>query len=163
LPVRDRGRVWQPATVRHDRGRTWLEFADPGDCERCARGDGCGAALFARLFRRGSVRLPWAGDAIAPPGATVDVGVPARWLLQVALGLYLLPVIAFVTGAVVADALAPGRDVPALLLGMLAAGTAAGLYRYGPLRPAPPPLTVRHAEARLESGGPRMHVSLRRD
>lgn len=161
--MRDRDRVWQSATVRHDQGRTWLEFADPGDCARCARGDGCGAALFARLFRRGNVRLPWTGDAIAPPGAAVDVGVPERWLLQVALGVYLLPVLAFVAGAIAANALAPGRDLPALLLGMLAAGAAAGLYRYGPLRPAPPPLAVRHAEARLESGGARMHVSLRRD
>lgn len=150
--MRDRDLIWQPGVVGGDAsGRRWLAFRSAGECERCARGDGCGAATFARLFTRAGSRLPVPGDVSMAPGQAVVVGVQIRWLLLAAAALYLAPVAGFVAGAVIAEMLWPGRDASALAAG-LAFGAAGFLAagRFGRL--VPPRLRIEPSQAdRLES------------
>lgn len=113
--------IWQCATVHRDRhGRQWLQFDDPSACARCARGTGCGAALFGRLFTRPVTSLPLPPGSDPQPGSRVRVGISARWLLAAAALAYLTPVCLFVAGAVAAHAYRPGDDLLALLCGLLA-------------------------------------------
>jgi sigma-E factor negative regulatory protein RseC len=157
--VRERDLIWQRALVAGEAaGERWLEFRSPTECERCARGEGCGAGLFARLFARRAGRLALSPDAAWPPGAWVQVGVPARWLLLAASLLYLSPVAAFVAGAVIAELVWPGRDWLALAGGS-AGGVAAfvGARLLG--RRAPPRVRVEPvASAGLESAAGCKHV-----
>lgn len=127
------GRIWHTATVGADPdGRLWLDFPDASSCARCARGEGCGAAQLTRLFVRSGSRLPLNADHGLEPGQRVRVGVEPRWLLRAAALAYLAPVLSFLAGALVAQALSPGRDALALSAGMLCAGLALTLLN-GPL------------------------------
>lgn len=114
--------VWQTAVVRaRGDGRSWLEFADAGRCARCEAGTGCGAALFARLFARGSPALPLPPGAGLENGRFVRVGLPASRLVRTAAVMYLAPVTAFVAGALGAHLAWPGNDGAALAGALLAA------------------------------------------
>lgn len=151
--MRDRDLIWQPGVVGVDpSGRRWLEFRAAGECERCARGEGCGAAPFARLFARAGSRLAVPVDVSIAPGRVVVVGVQARWLLLAAAAVYLAPVAGFLAGAATAELLWPGRDAAALATG-LAVGTGGLIVarRFGRL--VPPRLRIKAARpGRLESG-----------
>jgi len=122
LAARDDDIVWLRARIVRDaEGGAWLEFPDPAACERCARGAGCGAAPFVRLFRAGGIaHLPLAPETTAVPGQRVDVGLDRRWLLLGATSLYLLPLALFLVGTV-AFGLAGGGDVAALFGGLAGA------------------------------------------
>ena len=125
--------IWQTAVVRlDDDGRRWLEFADPAACSRCSTGTGCGAALFSRLFARPDTRIPLPGNNSIQAGHVVRVGLAPRWLLLASAAAYLLPVIAFVAGAVFADRLFPGSDPAALVAGFSFA-LSAGLVAHYPM------------------------------
>lgn len=56
----------------------------------------------------------------------VRVGLDPRWLMLAAATTYLLPVIAFVGGALVAERLMPGND-PAALISAVSSAVATGL------------------------------------
>lgn len=160
--MRDRDLIWQPGVVGGDpSGRRWLEFRAAGDCERCARGEGCGAATFARLFTRAVSRLPVPADVSIAPGRAVVVGVQARWLLLAAAVLYLAPVGGFVAGAATAELLWPGRDALALATGLaIGAGGFIAARRFG--RRVPPRLRIEAARpGRLESGADGKQVECR--
>jgi len=126
-------RIWHIATVSADSGGgLWLDFPDPSSCARCALGNGCGAAHLTRLFIRSGSRLPLASHHGFRPGEKVRAGVDSRWLLRAACVSYVVPVLAFLTGAIGAQAMWPGSDIPALLGGLLGTGLALALL-HGPL------------------------------
>lgn len=126
--------IWQIAVVRlDDKGRRWLEYSDPAGCDKCSTGTGCGAALFSRLFARPDTRIPLSDDNHIPAGHVVRVGLDPRWLLLASAATYLLPVIAFVAGALFADRLFPGSDPAALFAGIALALTA-GLAAHYPMK-----------------------------
>ncbi|MDX1625697.1 MAG: SoxR reducing system RseC family protein [Wenzhouxiangellaceae bacterium] len=130
--------AWQPARLdRGADGRARLVFDDPADCARCRSGTGCGAATLGRLFGRRAVSIPAPAHVDWPDGTRVRVGVPARLLLTLAVGQYLLPLLAFLAGVLVAGPIG-GGDAVALALG-LAAGTVAlaGFRRLAPGRAEP--------------------------
>jgi positive regulator of sigma E activity len=106
--VKDADLIWQIAVVRcDDDGSRWLEFNDPGSCHKCSSGTGCGAALFSRLFARPDARVPMLDDEDIPADRMVRVGLDPRWLMLAAAATYLLPIIAFIAGAVLSDQLWP--------------------------------------------------------
>lgn len=132
--MKDAGLIWQIAVVRRDEaGSDWLEFDDPGGCSKCSRGTGCGAALFSRLFARPDARVPMPDDKAIPAGRLVRVGLDPRWLLLAATTTYLLPVIGFVAGALVADRTLPANDAAALVSG-IAFALLAALPARGPMK-----------------------------
>jgi sigma-E factor negative regulatory protein RseC len=144
--------IWQPALVVGERPDSrWLEFRSASECERCARGEGCGAGLFARLFTRGVGRLALPPERAAMPGDRVFVGVPGRWLLGAATVVYLAPAAAFVAGAWFSELARPGHDGFALVAGLAGAAIALVLARaLG--RSFPPRLEITPRDSgRLES------------
>lgn len=158
--MKDAGLIWQIAVVRRDKaGSGWLEFDDPGGCTKCSSGTGCGAALFSRLFARPDVRVPMPDGKDMPAGRLVRVGLDPRWLVLAAAATYLLPVIAFVGGALCADRLLPGSDPAALASGVAFALLAALLAR-GPMKLiGRPGLVLVELKESLESTGHGGHLS----
>lgn len=165
--MKDADLIWQIAVVRRDEsGSRWLEFDDPGGCGKCSSGTGCGAALFSRLFARPDARVPMPGENDMAPDRLVRVGLDPRWLVLAAAATYLLPVIAFVAGALCADRLLPGSDPAALVSGVGFALLAALLAR-GPMKLVGTPGLVLvelnqgpgTEGRRLETEGDRGHVS----
>ena len=77
-------RIWQPATVLERRdGRIRLRMQPGNSCARCARGEGCGAGVFSRLFARRSVLLDLPDTLDVRAGTTVQVGVEAAAMFLV--------------------------------------------------------------------------------
>lgn len=155
------GLIWQTALiVEDDRGRRWLEFSDVRDCARCRNGTGCGAATFSRLFsiRRPS-RLPLPTGLQARPGQCVRAGFDGSALLRAAAAVYLLPLIGFVGGSILAAVLiAPGSDSMALATGIAGATVAfATLRRVGSVGLVP--VVEVSPEPSLESCRSGAHVS----
>lgn len=153
--------IWQMAIVRRDAdGRPLLEFSDPAGCTRCRRGTGCGAALFSRLFVSAETRLPLGNEEpIRPEGRLVRVGLDPRWLLLAAASNYLLPVVMFVAGAVVADIGWPRSDSAALIGGLGSLFAAAFLARPLLRGVHKPKLRLVDLPDALESGSRCDHVS----
>jgi positive regulator of sigma E activity len=149
--------VWQIGrVVQGDGGDRVIEFRDPAACRRCKSGRGCGAGQFARLFGRGRpLRLRAPGVDALPLGAMVRIGIDSRWLLLAAAAGYLVPVLAFIAGAVAAGPMLGQGDGAALIGGLIATAAAWHAIRRlapGLLRPA-----VRIGEL-LESAGSRNHL-----
>ncbi|NBB92419.1 MAG: hypothetical protein GVY32_04525 [Gammaproteobacteria bacterium] len=115
---------WQIARVTdRDGDRLTLVFSPISNCSRCARGEGCGAGVFAGLFRRADRPLVIAAPADVSEGDWVRVGVGQRTLLTSALVHYGIPLAAFLIGAAAGHALADGaagRDFAALAAGLAA-------------------------------------------
>jgi len=152
--------IWQIAVVRLDEdGSRWLEFNDPGSCHKCSRGTGCGAALFSRLFARPDARVPMPGEKNIPVDRMVRVGLDPRWLMVAAAATYLLPVIAFITGAVFSDQVWPGSDPAALISGTAFALLAAWIARHPLKLIGRPGLELVEMHQSLESGGDSDHFS----
>ncbi len=152
--------IWQTGVVRHGpEGRQVLEFADPGACTRCSQGTGCGAALFSRLFAKPVTRLSLEDGIARPAGRLIRVGMDPRWLLLAAAANYLLPVVAFVAGAVLADMGWPRSDSAALVAGIVSMVSAWFLARLGLSSVYRPRLRLVDFDGALESSDQRDHIS----
>ncbi len=110
-------------------GGAWVEFTPLAGCQGCAASQGCGTGLWARW--RGARPRHLAIDSHRPlhPGERVAVALPARGLVQGALGLYGMPLI----GALGLGAWGEARfgaDNPAVILALLTGlALGAGLTR----------------------------------
>ncbi len=113
--------IWQPGVVRvSESGQCWLEFSATSPCARCASGQGCGAGLFSGLMLASRpARLPLSGHSGYQAGQSLLAGIRPHRLVIAAALLYLVPVLAFVVGALLADQLRPGSDAFALTGGVL--------------------------------------------
>ncbi len=101
-----------------------LEFEPASSCERCARGEGCGAGAFSRLFARQGATLTVKALPDFSCGDRVRVGVDERSLLTGSLHLYGWPLLAFLVGLVVAHGFLSGtplQEPGALATGLMAA------------------------------------------
>ncbi len=135
-------RLWQPATVvAVEAGHLTLRFDSPDQCRRCLRGEGCGAGVFTRLFVTRPGLLELASDQSWRVGQRVRVGLTPHALAGAALRLYGLPLVAFIAGAVIGQALVPAGwagDLAALILGLSGAAFVirfAGLGRWKGMNP----------------------------
>jgi len=89
-----------------------------------------------------------------PEGRRLQVGVEPGWLVLAAAVSYLVPVAAFVAGAVLANLQWPKNDPAALCGGLLMALSAVFfLARNLPHRIIRPPLWLVDRDSPLESGG----------
>ncbi|RFF30427.1 SoxR reducing system RseC family protein [Wenzhouxiangella sediminis] len=116
--------IWQLArVVSIDAERLTLLFSAPEECERCARGEGCGAGVFARLFSRRATCVTLPGSLPVSCGDWVRVGLEPRQLAFAAAVHYGLPLLGFLAGVVaghVAMGGRPGQDAGALAAGLVA-------------------------------------------
>jgi sigma-E factor negative regulatory protein RseC len=154
-----RGLVWQVATVvdaEDDRIR--VSFDTLTACQRCLNGQGCGAGVFSRLFARRQASLVVPGEHDFAVGERLRVGVAGSSLVWSALALYGLPLVGFLTGALVGHWLAgdgASRDFVALLFGLALGLAALGLFRIGPglrLKPRIERFSCSKSDSALESG-----------
>ena len=118
---------WQIArVVRWTPEQMTLQFDPPSSCERCVRGEGCGAGAFSRLFARRGATLKLKSIPDVAQGDWVRVGVDERRLLLGSLHLYGWPLLAFLAALVLVQRLwpdLPGQDLTGLVIGLAAAGT----------------------------------------
>ncbi|MCH8895010.1 MAG: SoxR reducing system RseC family protein [Proteobacteria bacterium] len=95
----------------------WVSCESRAGCERCAEGKGCGGGLLSKLLgdRLFQLRVPVSvGISV---GDQVQLGISEGALLGAACLMYLLPLLALISGALIGDFL--GGDGLALLLGSL--------------------------------------------
>ncbi|SRR6056297_2588105 len=116
-------RIWQPATVLSTgNGRVRLRFDRLDQCERCLRGEGCGAGVFSQLFSRRSTVLELASHQAWRAGQRVRVGISPAELLPGAIATYGWPLIGFLLGAIIGQVIGPSHwdsDSSALLGGLV--------------------------------------------
>lgn len=138
--------AWQIGTVIEVvGGRVRVRFGALQHCQRCLKGEGCGAGVFGRLFARRGAEIWLAAPNGFRPGQAVRVGVRERDLLRAAVVLYGLPLLSFILAAAAAATVwgeAWSRDFGALAAGLAAAALA--LWLIGRMR-------VRMLNPRLES------------
>lgn len=138
--------IWQTArVVANDVDRLTLVFAAPESCQRCARGEGCGAGVFGRLFGRRETRVLLPANVTVACGEWVRVGFEPRHLAQAAGLHYGLPLLGFLAGATVGHGLMPdsaSRDFVALVVGLGGFFLVAGFVARR-LRPALNPVVER--------------------
>lgn len=84
-----------------DDGVVWVRPYGPESCPKCAKGEGCGGGVLARLIgrRRPEVRV---GGSLGPlrGGENVIVGVDEAALMRASLWVYLVPLAGmFLAGA----------------------------------------------------------------
>ena len=99
-------------------------------CGSCAVGQGCGAALLARVFGSRSSRLRVDNPIQAAPGDRVIVGVPESGVVAASMVLYLTPLLGLILFASLGQLGAAWSGVeadewPSVLAGLL--GLASGL------------------------------------
>jgi sigma-E factor negative regulatory protein RseC len=149
--------IWQLATVTAvDQDGLELTFDSLTTCDRCLRGEGCGAGVFSRLFarRRASLRLP--GEHDYQPGQRLRVGLSARAMVAAALLVYGAPLLAFLLFALVGHVWVGEqafRDAIALAAGLIGAALVFVLLRAWPalrLNPCLEPLSCSARESTLE-------------
>ena len=123
-------RYWQPATVvSADGERVQLRFDQLSQCQRCLRGEGCGAGVFSQLFSQRSTTLQLPSNESWQVGQQVRVGLAPQRLVSGSLLLYGWPLIGFLGGAILGGQLdlpLVSPDLAALLAGMAAAFLIAG-------------------------------------
>lgn len=75
-------------------------------CTACASGQGCGAGIFGKLWRRKPVLLTIENSISARPGQSVIVGIPEQMFLLLVARLYFLPLLAALVGGLAGQWLA---------------------------------------------------------
>lgn len=123
-----RGRVWQSGVVVRctDTG-VRVRFEPLAHCQRCLRGEGCGAGVFSRLFAGRRAELDVVTSARLKSGQAVRIGITSWALVRLAAAVYGLPVVVFILAAVAAATLVPPgglQDLLALCSGTLGASGA---------------------------------------
>ena len=108
-------------------------------CTACDAGKGCGAGLFGRLLQRRPVEISVHNGINAVPGQAVILGLPENLYLQLVFGLYGMPLLAGLAGAVVLFQVATGFGYSPLIVDLLT--LAGGLASAG--------LVMRFARKRL--------------
>lgn len=104
-----------------DAGHAWVACRRQLECERCARGQGCGGGVIGRMLgdRLHRVRVATGGLPLEP-GDQVRIGLDEEAVMRAAFVVYLVPLVAAIGLGALAWGLF-GSDLSAAL------GTAAGL------------------------------------
>lgn len=133
--IEESGRV-----VAVEAGAVWVQTLRKSTCSSCSANAGCGQGLLDKLAlgsQRGTVRA--LTDLQLAVGDEVVIGVREDLLLRSAVQVYLLPLLALLAGALLAEYFALGEPISifAGLSGLLVTG---GLVRWRSRRVADDPL-----------------------
>lgn len=146
--IEESGRVMRTAG-----DSAWVQTERRSSCGSCSSRKGCGTGALAGLFGARAHEVEVLNPIGAQPGDDVVVGISESLLVRGSAAVYLLPLLALVAGAMLAEGLAPqlgmaGSDTPAIIGGLL--GLAAGF------------LWLRRRNRRWSSDPTHMAVILRR-
>lgn len=115
--------IWQPArVVDRDVDCLTLSFSAPEICQRCARGEGCGAGVFGRLFARRETHVALPARLAVSVGDHVRVGLEPGHLAMAAGLHYGLPLAGFLVGTAIGHVALSGsafNDAAALAAGLV--------------------------------------------
>jgi sigma-E factor negative regulatory protein RseC len=117
--------IEEPATVvALDGGLAWVETSRRGACSGCGQGAGCPTSTLGRLLRPGATNRLAVEDGLGVQvGDQVVIGIPDGLLLRASAAAYLLPLVALVAAAGIAQSLqAPELVVAAAGIAGLGAG-----------------------------------------
>lgn len=98
----------------------WVRVEAPASCGACG-GKGCGAALYARLFKTREPEYPVDNPIAAQPGDLVVIGIEDGAIVKAAARGYLLPLVLVVLGAVVGSQWGEAAAVMGAVLGLMVA------------------------------------------
>ena len=116
--------------VALDGEQAWVTTQRRSACESCAANKGCGTGIMNRAFSGGrTLHLKVMNNVAAAVGDDVVLGIDDRVLVRSAVLMYLLPLLALMTGAWFGELIAEGlfyidneyMSIIAGLLAMLAA------------------------------------------
>lgn len=118
--IEEQGRV-----IECDGDAAWVEANRNSSCHGCSSG-GCGTGTLAKLFGQKTTRFYVGNPISAVVGDRVILGIDERVMLVGAMRLYLLPLLAMLSAAILVEVLfAPAADSYIAAAG--AAGLVAGL------------------------------------
>lgn len=167
--IEQQGRV-----LSADGGTVRVALGGKSGCSACDAGRGCGAGVFGRLLPRDAAILEFKSDGALRAGDAVQVGIAEQRFLALVAGLYGLPLLAGLAGALAGYSLArsgvvatiiPGlagtpllTDLCSLLLAVLAAlGSLAWVRRRLPVNLERLSLTLNHSRDGLLDCPPAEH------
>jgi len=108
----------------------WIESERSSTCGGCSVRSGCGTAALAKVLGQRRVRLRVLNHVNARVGDTVVVGIAESGLVRGSLAVYVVPLAAFLGGALAGQVLGnyfiAGGSEPAAICGAVA-GLVAGL------------------------------------
>lgn len=88
--------------VRESRdGECWIEMRPPAACGGCA--GRCGAGLMPRQKETPALKLSEPPGIALQPGDRVQVGIQEKSLLMISFKVYLIPLLCFLVGAMLAS------------------------------------------------------------
>ena len=136
--IEQQGRV---VGVRGDRAD--ITIGATTGCTACASGQGCGAGIFGKLWRRKPVLFTIENSISARPGQSVMVGIAERTFLRLVARLYFVPLLAALVGGIAGQWLVGltrfaskagplAADLGALLGATVLCGLALWFLRHGP-------------------------------
>jgi sigma-E factor negative regulatory protein RseC len=116
-------------------GSAWVEVRRRSACGSCSAAGGCGTGALAGLLGERAQRLQVRDDLGLRVGEQVVIGIPDAALTRASLAAYLLPLLALIAAALLAEAAGAGEGTTALagLLGLGAGLWLAGRLTGGPL------------------------------
>ena len=130
--------------VRGDRAS--IRIGTAAGCAACASGRGCGAGIFAKLWRRKPILLTVENSISARPGEIVIVGISETTFLRVVARVYFLPLLAALVGGILGQWFAgtwagnpphpAAADLGALSGAVLSCGLCLWSLRFLPGRPS---------------------------
>lgn len=85
----------------------WVETQRQSTCGSCAARSGCGTSVLSRVLGQKSVRVRALDRVGTAVGDDVIVGLDDSALLRGSMAVYLVPLLALMAGAIMAEAVAP--------------------------------------------------------
>lgn len=129
-------------------GQIWVEKPRKSACGTCSQR--CASAVVADHVDKGTVRLAVSASIFLRTGDRVVVGVPEGAILLGALGVYLLPLVGLLAGAILGKAIGSSlmsgaTDLAAIVGGLVGLVGTLAFLKLTPLlaRYAPQPVVLR--------------------
>lgn len=109
-------------------GYAWVETRRTSTCGSCAARGGCGTSVLSRVLGQRTARVKALDRVGASVGDEVVLGLDDGALLRGSLAVYMMPLVALILGAILAETVAPqwGLGEGFVMFGGVA-GLAAGL------------------------------------
>lgn len=100
--IEEQGRV-----MHVEPGFAWVETRRQSTCGSCAARGGCGTSVLSRVLGQRTVRVRALDQIGTAVGDEVVVGLNDGALLRGSMAVYMVPLLALLAGALVAEAIAP--------------------------------------------------------
>ncbi len=123
--------VTESGTVISVQGsQAWVQTLRQSACQSCSVRQGCGQKALASLTSGQARQVRVSNTLGAKPGDVVTIAIPESALLKGSLLVYALPLLLMVIATMLADILAPGQDLAAIVAALVGLGAGLGGTRW---------------------------------